>query len=88
METESSLPYLQEPTARLIQPISPHPISLISIAILSFHLRLGLHSGLFPSGFPTKILYSFFLLSKRPTWPAYLILLDFMILIIFNEECK
>jgi hypothetical protein len=26
---------------------------------LSTHLRLGLPSGLFPSGFPTNILYSF-----------------------------
>jgi hypothetical protein len=26
---------------------------------LSTHLRLGLHSGLFPSGFPTNILYVF-----------------------------
>jgi hypothetical protein len=26
---------------------------------LSTHLRLGLPSGLFPSGFPTNILYAF-----------------------------
>ena len=29
-----------------------------SVLILSTHLRLGLPSGLFPSGFPTKILYT------------------------------
>jgi hypothetical protein len=40
-------------------PILSHLISLRSILILSTHLRLGLPSGLFPSGFPTNILYAF-----------------------------
>jgi hypothetical protein len=42
---------------RSIQSIPPHAISLRSIPILSTHLRLSLPSGLFPSGFPTNILY-------------------------------
>jgi hypothetical protein len=39
--------------ARWIKSIPPHPTSLRSILLLSSHLRLGLPSGLFPSGFPT-----------------------------------
>ena len=37
---------------------SPHSTSWISILILFTHLRLDLPSGLFPSGFPTKTLYT------------------------------
>jgi len=40
-----------------IQSIYRHPTSWRSVLILSTHLRLGLPSGHFPSGFPTKTLY-------------------------------
>jgi len=44
--------------SRSIQSIPQHPTSWRSILILSYHLRLGLQSGLFPSGFTTKTLYA------------------------------
>ena len=40
------------------QSIYQHPTSWRSVLILSTLLRLGLPSGLFPSGFPTKNLYA------------------------------
>jgi hypothetical protein len=35
------------------------------------HLRLGLPSGLFPSGFSTNILYAFLISHIRATCPAH-----------------
>jgi len=42
--------------ARWIQFAPSRPISLVSILILSSHLRLGIPIGLFPSDLPTEIL--------------------------------
>jgi hypothetical protein len=47
-------------------------LSLRSILILSTHLRLRLPSGLFPSGFPTDILYAFFFAPIRATCPVHM----------------
>ena len=44
--------------ANSIQSSQSPPTSWRSFLILSSHLRLGLPSGLFPSGFPTRTLYT------------------------------
>jgi len=54
----TSVRHLSLSWASPIQSIYPHHTSWRSILILSTHLRLGLPIGLFPSGFPSKTLYT------------------------------
>jgi len=65
---------------------TPHSTFWRSIVILYSHLRLGLPSGLFPSGFPTKTLYTPLLFPIRAICSAHLILLDFITRTILGEE--
>ena len=61
MEPEDSMPHSQglsnNPYPEPNQPNSPQPnTSSRTILILSSHLRLDLHKGIFPVGLPVKIL--------------------------------
>jgi len=69
-----------------IQYLPPHPIFWRSILILYSHLRLGLPSGLFPSCFLTKTLYTALPSPIRATCPAHLILIDFITRTILREQ--
>ena len=84
----TSVRHLSLSWASPIQSTYPHPTSWRSILILSTHLRLGLPSGLFPSGFSTKTLYTPLSSPIRATCPAHLILLDFITCTILGEEYK
>ena len=54
----TSVRHLSLSCASPSQSTYPHPTSWRSILILSTHLCVGLPSGLFPSGFPTKTVYA------------------------------
>ena len=82
----TSFRHLSLSWASPIQSTYPHPTSWRSILILSTHLHLGLPSGLFPSGFPTKTLYSPLSSPIPATCPAHLILLDFITRTVLGEE--
>jgi hypothetical protein len=80
--------HLSPSWASSIQSIPTHPTSWRSILKLSSHLRLGLLSGLFRSGFLTKTLYTPFHSPTRATCPAHLILLDFITRTILGEDYR
>ena len=68
----TSVRHLSLSWASPIQSVHPHPTSWRSILLLTTHLRLGLSSGLFLSGFHTKTLYTALSSPTRATRPANL----------------
>ena len=66
----TSVRHLSLSWASPIQSTYPHPTSWRSILILPTLLCLGLPSGLFPSGFPTKTLYALPLLTHTRHMPS------------------
>ena len=84
----TSVRHLSLSWANPIQSTDPHPTSWRSILILSTHLRLGLPSGLLPSGFHSKTLHTSLSSPIRATCPAHLILLGFITRTILGEEYK
>ena len=70
--------HLSLSSASSIQSVPQHPTSWRSFLISSSHLSQCVPSGLFPSGFPSKTLYTPLLSPIRATCPAHLILLDFI----------
>ena len=84
----TSAPHLSLSRTSSIQSIPPHPTSWRSILILFSHLRMGLPSGLFLSGFPNKTLYTPLLSPIRATCPTDLILLDFITRILLGEDYR
>jgi hypothetical protein len=67
-----------------IQSIPSYPIPLSSLLILSTHLHHGLSSGLFPSGFPTNILYAF---ASRPTLAKSIARMHVLQVYLAQSEC-
>ena len=79
---------LSLPLASSIQSITPHPTSWKSILILCSHPRLCLPSRVFISGLPIKTLYTPLLSPIRATYPAHLILLDFITRTILGDQYR
>lgn len=60
------------------------PVSQIN----PIHITVGVHSGLFHSCVPTKVLYAFLFSPMSATCPLYLILLDLIVIITFGKLYK
>ena len=73
------------PVLSQLDPVHTPTSHFLKILILSSHLRLGLPSGLFPSGFHINTQYTPLLSPICSICPAHLILLDFITRTIMGE---
>jgi len=85
--TFTSAHHLSLSSGSSIQSIPSHPTSWRYTLILSSHQCLGLPSGLLPSGFPTKTLYTSLLSPIRATCQAHLVL-DFITQTMLGEQYR
>jgi hypothetical protein len=67
--------------------LAPHPMSW-RILISSCHLRLGLPSGLFASGFPTRTVYARLPYTRRTAYHDHFTPLRLISQIIFGEQYR
>jgi hypothetical protein len=74
MEHEGLLPCPLDVILSQCNPV--HPVFMRSCLILFSHIRLGLQSGPFYSGFPIKNLYAFLMYPVRATLTSCLIFID------------
>jgi hypothetical protein len=90
MEPEDSLSCSQEPSSQfnLVHTIPNYLLRPFLILFCHLHVRLGFLVVFFASSFSTKILYILLFAPLRDMCPAYLIILDLIILIIIGKEYK
>jgi len=76
------------PILNQLDPVHTTTSHFLQVHLNKIHLRLFLPSGLFPSSFLTKTLYTTLFYPIRVTCPAHPILLDFITRTILGEEYR
>ena len=94
MESEGSLTHMHDcpPPVPILNQLSAVHTPTSHVVKIRLNIIIpstpGLSSGLFPSGFPTKTLYTPLPSPIRATFPAHLILLDLITCTILGEEYR